>query len=49
VVIARFPCLQAAQSFWHSDEYAKIRPLRAGISRFEVLVLPAPPLPAWAE
>lgn len=49
VVIARFPCLEAARSFWYSDEYAKIRPLRAGISRFEVLVLPAPPLPAWAE
>jgi uncharacterized protein (DUF1330 family) len=49
VVIARFPCLEAARSFWYSDEYAKIRPLRAGISRFEVLVLPAQPLPAWAE
>lgn len=49
VVIARFPCLEAARSFWYSDEYAKIRPLRAGISRFEVLVLPVPPLPAWAE
>ena len=49
VVIARFPCIEAARSFWYSDEYAKIRPLRAGISRFEVLVLPAPPLPSWAE
>jgi uncharacterized protein (DUF1330 family) len=49
VVISRFPCLEAAQAFWQSEEYAAIKPLRAGIAEFEVLVLPAPPLPAWAE
>ena len=49
VVIARFPCLEAARDFWYSDEYAAIRPLREGIADFEVLVLPAPPLPAWAD
>lgn len=49
VVIARFPCLEAARRFWYSDEYAQIRPLRAGRARFEVIVLPAPPLPAWAD
>ncbi len=48
VVISRFPCLKAAKKFWYSDEYEKIRPLREGISEFEVIVLPAPPLPAWA-
>lgn len=47
VVISRFPCLEAAQAFWQSDEYEAIKPLRAGIAEFEVLVLPAPPLPAW--
>jgi CpeT protein len=45
VVIARFPCLEAARSFWHSPEYAEIRKLREGIAEFEVLVLPAPPIP----
>jgi uncharacterized protein (DUF1330 family) len=45
VVIARFPCLEAAQRFWHSPEYAEIRKLREGIAEFEVLVLPVPPIP----
>jgi uncharacterized protein (DUF1330 family) len=45
VVIARFPCLEAARRFWYSPEYAEIRKLRAGIAEFEVLVLPAPPIP----
>lgn len=48
VVISRFPCLEAAKQFWYSDEYAEILPLREGIAEFEVIVLPAPPLPAWA-
>lgn len=48
VVIARFPCLEAARRFWYSEEYAAIRPLRSGIAEFEVLVLPAPALPEWA-
>ena len=47
VVISRFPCLEAAERFWYSDEYAEILPLREGIAEFEVIVLPAPPLPAW--
>ncbi|MEO1245028.1 MAG: CpcT/CpeT family chromophore lyase [Pseudomonadota bacterium] len=47
VVISRFPCLEAAQAFWYSDEYEAIRPLRDGVSEFEVIVLPAPPLPEW--
>lgn len=48
VVIARFPCLEAARRFWHSPEYAEIRKLREGIAEFEVLVLPAPPIPKTA-
>lgn len=47
VIIARFPCLKAAQEFWYSDAYQAIRPLREGAAEFEVLVLPAPPLPAY--
>jgi CpeT protein len=45
VIIARFPCLEAAQRFWNSDEYAQIRKLREGIADFEVLVLPVPQIP----
>jgi CpeT protein len=45
VVIARFPCLEAAQRFWNSPEYAEIRKLREGIADFEVMVLPVPPIP----
>jgi len=48
VVISRFPCLEAAKAFWYSDEYEAIKPLREGIAEFEVIVLPAPPLPGWA-
>lgn len=46
VIIARFPCLAAAQSFWNSPEYGEIRKLREGIADFEVLVLPVVPYPA---
>ena len=49
VIIARFPCLQAAKNFWYSDAYEKIRPLREGIAEFEVIVLKAPPLPAYVD
>jgi uncharacterized protein (DUF1330 family) len=45
VVIAQFPCLEAARRFWYSPEYAEIRKLREGIAEFEVLVLPVPQLP----
>jgi uncharacterized protein (DUF1330 family) len=47
VVISRFPCLEAARAFWNSPEYREIRKLREGAARFEVIVLPAPPLPAY--
>ena len=49
VVIVRFPCEQAARDFWYSAEYAAIKPLREGISEFEVLLLKSPPVAAWAE
>ncbi len=49
VVIARFPCLLAAQRFWQSDAYQAIKPLREGAAEFEVIVLPAPPLPTYLD
>lgn len=47
VIIARFPCLEAARAFWYSPEYAEIRKLREGLATFEVLVLPGVQLPAY--
>lgn len=47
VIIARFPCLEAAQRFWNSPEYAEIRKLREGLATFEVLVLPASQKPKY--
>jgi uncharacterized protein (DUF1330 family) len=46
VIIARFPCLEEAKSFWYSKEYQQdIVPLRNGAATFEVIVLRTPPLP----
>jgi uncharacterized protein (DUF1330 family) len=49
VIIARFPCADAARKFWHSPEYTEIRKLREGVASFEVLLLPVPPLPAYVQ
>ena len=49
VITVRFPCLEKAQAFWYSDEYADIRKIREGIADFEVLVLRVPPLPAYVR
>lgn len=50
VVISKFPCLEAAQSFWYADRYQReIIPLRQDISEFEVLVLPVVPAPDYAR
>lgn len=41
-VIAKFPSLAAARSFWDSDVYQKeIKPLREGAGTFTVSVFPA--------
>lgn len=37
IVVAKFPCLEAARRFWYSDVYQKeILPLREGAGTFEV-------------
>ena len=48
VIIARFPCLEAARAFWNSPEYTEIRKLREGVAEFEVLVLPGAQLAEYA-
>ena len=48
VVIVRFPCLEAAREFWYSETYQNdILPIRQNISDFEVLLLPALPVPDY--
>jgi uncharacterized protein (DUF1330 family) len=39
IVVAKFPCVAAAQRFWYSDVYQqKILPLREGAGTFEVAI-----------
>jgi uncharacterized protein (DUF1330 family) len=39
IVIARFPCAEAARRFWHSETYQReIMPLRDGAGTFEVAI-----------
>ena len=41
---------EAAREFWYSETYQKeILPLREGIAEFEVLVLPALPVPDYID
>lgn len=47
MVLATFPCLQAARDFWYSDAYEKIKLLRQGISDFTVTVVKALPKPDY--
>ena len=40
-VVAEFPSLEHAQSFWNSDAYQNdIKPLREGAGDFDVVVIP---------
>jgi uncharacterized protein (DUF1330 family) len=39
VVLARFPCAEAARAFWNSPQYAQIKQLRHDAARFEVVLL----------
>lgn len=39
IVVARFPCMEAARRFWYSETYQKeILPLREGAGTFEVAI-----------
>lgn len=38
---------EAARELWNSYAYPTIRPLREGIVRFELLVLPVSPIPPY--
>lgn len=49
VVLARFPCLNAAQQFWNSQEYKEIKVLRKDSARFEVNVFDELPVPTYVD
>ncbi|MFK7828781.1 MAG: CpcT/CpeT family chromophore lyase [Congregibacter sp.] len=49
VVLARFPCLSAAQRFWQSPLYQEIKLLRKDTSRFEVTVFDELPIPDYVN
>ena len=36
IVISEWPSMEAAQSFWHSDEYAELKQVRAGAAKIDV-------------
>ncbi|MCY4264221.1 MAG: CpcT/CpeT family chromophore lyase [Gammaproteobacteria bacterium] len=49
VVLARFPCLEAARNMWNSPEYEEIKALRQDASEFEVMVFEEMPIPDYVN
>lgn len=49
IVLARFPCIDVAKSFWQSSEYQEIIKLREGAAEFEVSFLRTLPLPDYVQ
>ncbi len=41
-LISEWPDRKAALRFWNSAEYAEVKKLRAGVGRFQVLLVDAP-------
>jgi uncharacterized protein (DUF1330 family) len=41
LMVFEFPSMEALHAFWHSPEYADIKPLRAGAASVEVWAVPA--------
>lgn len=50
-VVSEWPDRAAALAFWHCDEYARIKPLRAGTGDFRVRLVDAtvPPEPTTGK
>ena len=36
IVVSEWPSMEAAQSFWNSDEYAELKQLREGAAEIDV-------------
>jgi len=41
LVMHEWPSLETAEAFWYSEEYQRIKPLRAGTGQFRVLLVDA--------
>lgn len=41
LVMHEWPSLEIAEAFWYSEEYQRIKPLRAGTGQFRVLLVDA--------
>lgn len=39
IVMHEWPSMEAARAFWHSDEYAAVKPLREGTGQFRVILV----------
>lgn len=48
-VLARFPCLTAARTFWNDPKYQEIKKLRKDKARFEVSVFDELPVPDYVK
>lgn len=42
VALSKWPNKKAAETFWHSDEYAEIKKLREGLADVEVILVEMP-------
>ncbi|MEM1230394.1 MAG: DUF1330 domain-containing protein [Pseudomonadota bacterium] len=42
VAVSRWPDRASAEAFWHSNEYAAVKALRAGLADCEVLLVDVP-------
>lgn len=41
IVMHEWPSMEAARAFWSSEEYAAVKPLRAGTGEFRVMLVAA--------
>jgi uncharacterized protein (DUF1330 family) len=39
IVVSEWPSMERAREFWHSDEYAELRALRAGTAEIDVYLV----------
>ena len=40
LIVFEFPSIEKIKAFWHSPEYAKVKPLREGAAKIDVWAVP---------